>query len=422
MFLIAAADFTAAAAGSITSPKWFQNSNYGPGHFADQQYIITRMGAASSADNERFAAAIGASGLLAHTGANYADTTVTSELVEMWAKGVRRTTDVFNSINRALDHCYLTTNVALSEISDVDGDMALATDTDWADVGTPTTSAKSVVARRTPFGFRSYNLIGDAAGEGTESATKSVRTSRRVKLFAIGSANVGTASLQLRDVTNGADLGTATTHAEEQPMLMEFPFTDVGSTVKEVRARLLGTVSASADIFWNQAWMYREGQRTFPFPSYASEHYLAPNLYYGMPHDQADTYVWSADSMEFVPLVEGKHYRLEFNQNDAVPNRVHLLDECPNLDFTYPFFVQARRPYSDLGVFTTEASTSPVPLNEIIPKAKMELLRVIKGRPGVSDVGADWVLASNEAADSVRARPVVSPARAKAAWGGLPRI
>lgn len=424
-FVIENAAISAIAAGSVTVPKYFQNTNYGSGHFRDQNYIITRMGAASVADNERFAGALtNTSGLLAHTGANYADTTATDELIEMWRGGVRRTTDVRDAINRALDHVYLTTNVALSELSDVDGDMALSTDTNWTDVLTPTTSAKSVVARRTPYGFRSYNLIGNAAGEGTQSATKAVRSSRLVKLFAIGSANVGTASLGLYDVTNSADLGTAITHTEEAPMLMEFPFTDVGSTCKEVAARLLGTVSASADIFWNQAWMYREGQRNFPFPSYASEHYLTPNIYYAVPHDQAAAHVWSADSMEFVPLVEGKHYRLEFNQSDAAPNRIHLLDECPNLDFQYPFFVQARRPYSDLGTLSAESDTTTCPLNLIIPVAKMELLRAINQRPGVNAgrLAVDMGWAQAEAGDAARARPVVSPARPTQRWGGVPKL
>ena len=82
---------TALATGSVTIPSFYQSTNYkGSNDLSSKSAVIIRMTAASVADAERFVGQItNSSGLVAHTGANYADTTVGTEIVYVLYYGVR---------------------------------------------------------------------------------------------------------------------------------------------------------------------------------------------------------------------------------------------------------------------------------------------------------------------------------------------
>ena len=203
-------DVSALTVTSITS-LIFLNTNWGSGHFSGLNTVLHRLAATAAADYYRYAGSLtNTSGLIAVAGgANYTDTTITSEVVEAWMHGVRHDLHLLPAINRGLGFNSYQTFVAISHLSDLDGDMAASTDTNWTDVGTPTTSAKSTTARRTPYGLRSYNLINDAANEGTRSATVGIAQGRQITCHAIASANVGTASFQPYDITNSAAISSA---------------------------------------------------------------------------------------------------------------------------------------------------------------------------------------------------------------------
>src|SRR3990167_5211385 len=207
---------TAVVAGSVTVPSLFHNTNYGPAFLSSQNVAIWRLGAASVADYERYAGALtNTTGLVVHTGANYADTTLGTE-VFYFVKYGPRIADFIAALNRTMQKIYFPTRIALSLLSNLDGDMVVSTDSNWTDVDTPTTSAKSTTARRTPYGVRSYNLINNAVNEGTRSATMPVITGRRVKAFTIASTNVGTSSFRLRDVTGVTAADTAAVVTSEE--------------------------------------------------------------------------------------------------------------------------------------------------------------------------------------------------------------
>lgn len=416
---------TALATGSVTVPSFAQDTNKGSGHYRSRNTVIVRMTAASVADCERYSGDLtNSSGLIAHTGANYADTTVGTEVVYLLYWGVR-VADLLDALNRAMQKVTFPTRIALSQLSDLDGDMVVSTDTNWTDVLTPTTSAKSTTARRTPYGVRSYNTVGNAVNEGTQTATLSVITNKRVKGFTIASTNVGTSSLRFYDITNSAAADTAAiTTSEEEPMLMEQDWQVVSTTATECAMRMINT-SATGDTFWNMAWIFKEDNLQLPLPSYVTEHYQVPTIFQARPRGgEIANGVYSATDMEFIELVENRDYFLHFSQPDANPSAVNFTS--PRY-FDWPLFVQAKVRYSELVTFGfDEAATTTAPLNELLPRFKRELLDSVYGGKMPVDQWARMsvmlgTLPGTELIRSQVSRPTPKVAQ-KAGWAGMNRI
>ena len=422
MILIPNGVITAFAAGSITAADYLRNSEWGSKHFSAQGYGIYRPGAASSADYFRPVGDLtNTTGLLAHLGANYTDTTVGTEAVELWKGRIRPDVDVHNAINRVLNKLMYSTFIPLSDLSNADGDMAATTDTNWTDVGTPTTSAKATTATYTPYGLRSYHLVGDAADEGTRSAAIGIRSAKSVRAFAICSAVTGTASLNFYDNTASAVLtgSTAITHDEIEPQLMSLPWTTVGTSTKQVSLNLTST-SAASDMYWNMAWLYRLGNRLINLPAYISENYQSPSIFQARPtYAGNDTNVYDALALDFVELQEGKDYTLVSHQPDANPHAVYFLNDAV---FDWPLFVEARVPYSYLGTLSAESDTTVCPLKLLLPAAKQELIKgsLITRPPfkGDSVIAAQLILAQQEYDRASVSRKVKPAAKAIPWWGG----
>ena len=414
---------TALATGSVTIPSFYQNTNIGSTQLSSKNAVIVRMTAASVADAERYAGALNnSSGLVAHTGANYADTTVCTEVVYVLFWGTRMA-EMLASLNRVMQDIFFTTRIPLTPVPD--GDMTVSTDTDWTDVLTPTTSAKSRTARRTPFGVRSYNLIGNAADEGTQSATIDVTAGHLVQAFTIASVNVGTADFRLYDVTNSAAADTAkVSSSEETPQLLRQPWQAVSSTAREIAAQMTNS-NAAGDTFWNGLWIYRQHDLEITLPSFVSEHYQVPYIWQAVPVGQeTTTNVYPARSLHFHPLVNGKDFFLVFNQEDANPSAVRFANSNY---FEWPLFVQAKVPYSQLVTFAfDETATTNAPIKELMPKYKRDLLdTVLTGKMPIEQ----WALmsakvgsiGSSEIQRSQTARPTKPEGKPREYFAGVRR-
>ena len=359
-----------AAAGSVTVADVLQG--LGAESLSGQDTIIFRPDTATSADNYRRAGTLTtASGLLAHTGADYADTTTTNEVIEFWLHGVRFDKDVLPTINRSLEDVNFDTFFPISHMGDLDGDMFVSTDTDWTNVGTPTTSEKDTTARRTPYGVRNYHLVNDAANEGTQSATVGGIAGRLVSMFAIASCNAGTASLRGYDVTNGADFDlAAVTSSEEEPVFLFYRNAEVPASCTEIAARMLGTTSSS-DVYWNGLWLYKHDNLRVDLPSYINERFKAPRIFEARPRVSTADDVYPAGSLEFVPLREKVDYFYVTAHNDANPHAIMMADGWA---YNYPLYVQARLPYSEMGALSADTDTTTAPLHLVVPRIKLELL------------------------------------------------
>jgi hypothetical protein len=414
------AKFDSAASTSITSADVMRNSRWSLAHFSQRETVIFRPGSATAADNVRYAGNLtNTTGALAHTGANYSDTTVTSEIPELWYDGVRPDLEVLDAINRALEFVHFSTFIPISHGGDLDYDMSASTDTNWTDVLTPTTSAKATTARRTPYGLRSYNLINNAANEGTQSATLPIVPARSVKGFAIASCNVGTASFRFYDVTNSASTGweAAVTHSEENPMLMVQEWQAAPSTCREMAAQLLGTTDTS-DIFWNGLWVYRQDNMRVNLPSFINEGFKAPSIFQGRPRFSVASHVYDAQSLDMIELHENKDYQFLYDHHpDANPYAIMV--NGPEA-YDWPLFVEARLPYSHMGTLSAEADTTTCPLHLLMPMVKIRLLNdVYLPRNPSNPVWLAKLAEANLEWQSVNhARPIKSVAK-RPYYGGI---
>ena len=376
--IIPNAKFDSAASTSITSADVMRNSRWTTNHFSQRNTVIYRPGSATAADNIRYAGDLtNSTGTLVHTGANYSDTTVTSEIPELWYDGVRADLEILDAINRALEFVHFSTFIPISHGGDLDYDMSASTDTNWTNVGSPSTSAKSTTARRVPYGLRSYQLINNGvANEGTRSATLGMGSSRSVKGFAIASVNVGGASFQLYDVTNAGttSLLDAVTTSQEEPMLLIQEWQNVPSTTREIAANLLGTTTTS-DVFWNGLWIYKQDNLRVNLPSFLNEGFKAPSIFQGRPKFSVANHVYDAQSLEMVELKENQDYvYLYDHHNDANPYAIMV--NGPEA-YDWPLFVEARLPYSHMGVLSAESDATNAPLHLLMPKLKSTVLNDI---------------------------------------------
>ena len=112
--------------------------------------------------------------------------------------------------------------------------------------------------------------------------------------------------------------------------------------------------------------------------------------------------------MEMIQLTEGRDYKLLFHHQDANPYGAQFHDSS---QFDWPLFVQAKRPYSDIDTFTSDASTTKAPENLLVPAIKLELLRVLLARdPGNSGYRMLFEQARSEWRDASAIRIVPSVA------------
>ena len=417
---------TALAAGSVTVPTLYRNTNLNPSYLSSQNAIIARLGAATAADVERYAGALtNTTGLVLHTGADYADVTVGTEVPYFLFWGVH-VAELIDAANRIMEFGHFTTNFALSHMSALDGDMMIATDTNWTDIGTLSTSAKATTGRRTPWGVRSYNTVNNAvADSGTRSATLPITIGGRFKAFVVASTNVGTSSLQPYSITAAAATGTVVTSTNEAPQFLHQDWQTISSTASEMAINLTNT-SATGDTFWDQLWVYLEDNLVLPLPPQVTEHYQVPFIFQARPVTSAGSAsVWPAQGVQLYPLVKDRDYRLQINQADANPTAV-IFDSAQWFD--YPLFVQGRVPYSYRTTWTTdETTTTEMPVHEFMPRFKRELLdSVYAGRMPPekwarlsAQVGG---LGGSELQRSAAARPVRSIAKALPYFRGARRL
>lgn len=416
-FIIPSADISAVAAGSFTAARWGQNSNLSSTSLIDKNAGYHRFGAATAADNYRPAGAITiATGVFAQSGPTWADTT--ADDIEVAYYGVRWDQECLKALNRVTEFEFVTSMMALSHLSRLDGDMALSTDTLWTDVGSPGTSAKSTTSALTPWGQRSYRLVNASANEGTSSAVIRVKHGGQVSGFAIAGADVGTASFQLYDATNSAAVGTAVTHSERRPQLMVQRNVTMPDTAELARLRMLGSES-TADIFWNQAWLYNHDDLSCPLPAAVAESFHAPKIVRAVPLSTTDDGVYDAGSFDFQPLQEGIDYRFVINHADAEPYKVVFLTRNP---YEWPLFVEVRRPLSDLTTFAAETDSTTGPLHSVLPRFKKELMETVfnTGSRRHPDYDRTYNRIVEQLTKATRARPIESVAAEKPYWA--PRL
>lgn len=404
---------SALAAGSFTSPSFFQDPVMAPDFLQVRNTGVVRGGAATSADFWRPAGTITIGTGVVAVAPNWADTTLGSEDIELWYHRVRPDQEVLDSLNRVLIKEFVTSYLAVSHISRVDGDMSLSTDTSWTDVGTTTTSAKATTEAFVPWGMRSYHTINSVADSGTRSTGVRVKSLGRINAFTIAQTEVGTSSLMAVNPLTAATFGTAVTSGERRPQLLCFKNQEVPSTAETASAYMTNT-SASGDTYWNQAWLYNLDNPICPLPALVADSFQVPKIIQAVPLSATSSNVYDAENFDFRPLTEGIDYWFVINQADAQPYKVRFKDTSY---FEWPLFVETRIPQASLVTVSAEGD-SFWDLNKVIPRWKKDLLETVynTGPRRHPDWERQYNLAGAQLLEAGKARQKESIAPAKEPW------
>lgn len=409
--------YLSVAAASFTSANFFLDPVMSPDFLQVRNTGIVRASAATSADFWRPAGAITiSSGAVANAGSVWADTTLGSEDIELWYYRVRPDQEVLDSLNRVLIKEFVTSYLAVSHLSGLDGDMALSTDTNWTDVGTTSTSAK--IASLAFWGPYSYHTVNNAvANSGTRSNGVRIKQGGTVNAFTIATADTGTASLQGWDGTNSAVFGTAVTHSERRAQLLAFRGEAVPSTCKIFNLNMTNT-SSTGDTYWNQAWAYNMDDPVCRLPALVTDSFMAPKIIQGVPRYSTASNVYDGENFDFRPLTEGVDYWLVINQADSSPYKVRFRDTSY---YQWPLFVEARVPQSSLVTVAAE-SDAFWDLNKVIPRWKKDLLESVynTGARRHPDWQVQYNIAKEQLTEASKARQKDSVAPAKPYWA--PRL
>lgn len=371
--IIVNADVDSIATTSITSANMLRNSMGDPAKY--KGWIIFRPGAASAADYIRIAGLLTlTTGALAHTGANYSDTTVGSEVIELWKPGIRPNRELVDSLNRCLEFEYSTTLIPLSDGTRHDFGMTESTNTNYTSVGSPTV-AKSTTQGLSyiPYGRASLTVANQAAtpNEGVLSQSMRVVEGTKINVFAIVTViNSGTANLSLVDNTASAAFGDSVSHSEWQAQLVTLKNQTVPTDCLAMQLKMLGTASGS-NIAWNGIWLLKQGEYKIAFPIFVAEAFQV-KIVQAIPQEQTATNVYDARSLVFRTLVEGEDYRLIINHEDSQPYAVMFKDDSY---YDWPLYIEARVPNSTYVTFAeTETTATNIPVHNLLPRWKIDVL------------------------------------------------
>ncbi len=407
-------------ASSVTLSNWFLDPVMSPDFLQVRNAGFYRGGSATAADNWRPCGTVTIStGAIAQSGAVWADTTLGAEDFEIWYYRVRPDQEILDSLNRVLIKEFVTTYLAVSHLSGLDGDDVLVGTTNFNSVGTSTLS-KITTAAMTPWGIKSLRTLNSVANSGARSANIRVKQSGLVNAFTISSSEVGTSSLQAFDGTNSVAFGTAVTTSERRPQLMTLINAQVPATCK-VAGTYMTNSATLGDTTWNQQWLYNLDNPVCPLPALVTESFMAPKILMGVPRYSTTTNVYDAEGLDWITLIEGVDYWLIINQADAQPYKVRFAETWRSRwrgigigsYYNYPLVVEARVPQSSL--LTVAAETDAFwDLNKVIPRWKKNLLETVYnvGARRLPDWTAQYNLAKEQLLEASKARQKTSVASA----------
>lgn len=414
---------TAVTTTTVTIPSLYLNTNRASVQ-ANDETIISRPDATSAADNKRYIGSIATDtgAITVAGGANYADTTFTSEVGEEWKHNFDPYVDGLDEANEALKFVPVGQYFMLTSggIPDLNYDCQESAATDFTDIGSPTKSVVTTV-RRVRYGRRSVRCLCSGSSEGIQSATLPHVKRKPVKMFAFVSVDVGTCSVYRWDVTNTIAMGDPVVTGEEAMMLVELPWYTPDETTSpdcaEVALRFIGTGSSTADFYVNGCSIHEADNLYFDFPSVISERFKAPKIVSMQPRGSSSTAnVYPASSIVPIELIEGQDYEFRTHHIDANPYGIVLLKESL---LEWPIMVDAQVTAWDCGTFSTEASTTVAPFNQVVPAVALRWLdKIIIPRMGATEhwVGIRAIIQKD--LDEAKKVRVPRQASQRRQWGG----
>lgn len=366
---------TALAVGSVTVGS-LANTNLLAGKFSNT--ILARYDAASAADLIRYGGDLTpASGLIAHTGANYADTTATDEFLEIWYDPeIRPDIDILDCLQyahkRRLVECYFPLAHG-NNLANADWDMQDSLHAFWDD-SNATFVKQSTAAEVYPRGARSGTLTLSAGGGYTQSNVLLPWPKSGIgMMFGFVRADIGTGIFRVLDQDGNTVDDVDFTEREWLLVMKQF---QVGSGDKSIRARLLGTDNLD-QIDVTGLWFVNPNILLFNLPTNIPERAKVTGVSVGMPRQQgSDDYTWLAGSLSYEKLEEQQHFRFLRPRADANPYQIEILPAARHL-LRYPLFITVDCPYSaPYGVtvaFSAETDETDCPEDELVAETEIEM-------------------------------------------------
>lgn len=378
------------SANAVVLSKYYNNSLISGPYLANKDAMIGRPFAVSAADFVRPAGVVTvATGSIATVGNAYSDTTTTSEDLEIWYSGVRWDTDIIPELIKAQRDCFYASYYALSHLSEYDGDFSITGTANWQAQVSSTLAKVVSPSWALPYGSRGMSVVNSQVNDGAKMVTPfRLPLNSQIRVMTIAAVTAGkTAALRSLDGST-TPYGSVLLSQEESPTLMALDW-QTWSYAREF-SPMIGPSDASGTVYLDGIWAYKKDDYEIRLPSWATAPNRTFSIFQAIPRktiNQPTTAVqgvtsaggklYDAMSMEMIELEKGRDYTLRFHHSDISPYAIqftkYFMDKT---GYTWPLFLQGRRPVYDLGPIVAGVETAiPIEYEEFIPKAKEYVLR-----------------------------------------------
>ena len=404
--------YSAVVAGSVTNARW-ADSNLASESFKGQ--LLFRPDAVNATDLIRHAGALTvASGLLAHTGANYTDTTITSETLEKWIQEhLYPDGEWLRCANDALEYEFAEHVVPLSNADFSDFDMASSATTSFTASGAEATLTKATTANTLVYsGIRSLSIALTAAGNATTATA--VRATggapyQAWTLFRAAAGSGGIVSFSVRDA--GGELAVVNTTANQDANRWQYAWINgsLDADTNIVNLRLAST-GATDTLYWDCLSFLQTTDNWIYLPSTVTERFKLLGLSRSDFQFPTTSGMADAQSRTLTRLEEGRDFIFHAHQAEANPYAIEILRSGL---LSYPLWLHIRRPYSDIDSLSAETDTTTCPPHTLLPRIKyLWGERYAKEFPGLK------AQAFKEIQERAPGRRTAQPQRER--WGGVP--
>jgi hypothetical protein len=290
--------------------------------------------------------------------------------------------DLNNAILTAQRQMWLTTHVLLTVAHDHDMELGGVQYWDGTLGGSSTSSAAVTKVATAPYVYSGtqalfVNLSG--ANGYTRGETVRVTPGKRIFTAIIARADVGTVTLKLRDVSNGAYIATTNDKAysgESFAVLQRYDTVPDGC--EEVQVEIRGT-GATDDLYVDCVYgPLEEKRRRMALPSWMDESFkvyqLRPSSFRSLIVDG----IYDAGSREFTgDWMAPVDYNLETLHREVNPNNVIFTHDLPAQQLVW---IAAQRSYYDVEPLLTESSATTAPFEELMAYVMREVTALLVER------------------------------------------
>lgn len=315
-------------------------------------------------------------GRLSHGGTAYINTADTAyELLGLHPD------DFNNAIQTAQRQMWLTTHVLLTVGRDFDMETAGVQYWDGTLGGSSTSNATVTKVATAPYVYSGTQaLFVNLSGVNGYARGELVRVTPGKRLYTaiIGRADVGTLTLKLRDVTNGAYISTSNDIAysgESFAVLQRIDTVPVGC--EEVQVELRGT-GAADDLYVDGVFgPLEQNRRRLTLPSWMDESFKVFSLRPSEFRSQIAAGVYDAGSREFTGDWKAPvDFATETLHREVNPNNVIFTRDLPD----GLIWIAAQRSYYDVEPLSTESSSTTAPFEEMVTHALREVTALVMER------------------------------------------